>query len=321
MRELKIGKNEAEQRLDKLLLKYLNKAPSSFVYKMLRKKNIKLNGKKADGKEKLQEGDLVQLYLAEDTLEKFMEKKIKKEDRVGTEHLHVIYEDDQILLLNKPAGILSQKAAKGDLSLNEEMLAYLMQKGEVTKESLQTFKPSVCNRLDRNTAGILIAGKSLPAVQEINRLIKERKIGKYYKCIVAGQVKKEERIEGYLLKDEKTNKVQIRKKPFEGASEILTAYKPLEIWEEATLLEVELVTGKTHQIRAHLASIGHPIVGDRKYGDALRYGKQMKKGNYQALFAYKLVFPQLEGELEKLSKKTFTIEEPREFKALIRDFV
>lgn len=321
MRELKIGKNEAEQRLDKLLLKYLNKAPSSFVYKMLRKKNIKLNGKKADGKEKLQEGDLVQLYLAEDTLEKFMEKKIKKEDRVGTEHLRVIYEDDQILLLNKPAGILSQKAAKGDLSLNEEMLAYLMQKGEVTKESLQTFKPSVCNRLDRNTAGILIAGKSLPAVQEINRLIKERKIGKYYKCIVAGQVKKEERIEGYLLKDEKTNKVQIRKKPFEGASEILTAYKPLEIWEEATLLEVELVTGKTHQIRAHLASVGHPIVGDRKYGDALRYGKQMKKGNYQALFAYKLVFPQLEGQLEKLSQKTFTIEEPREFKALIRDFV
>lgn len=321
MRELKIGKNEAEQRLDKLLLKYLNKAPSSFVYKMLRKKNIKLNGKKADGKEKLQEGDLVQLYLAEDTLEKFMEKKIKKEDRVGTEHLRVIYEDDQILLLNKPAGILSQKAGKGDLSLNEEMLAYLMQKGEVTKESLQTFKPSVCNRLDRNTAGILIAGKSLPAVQEINRLIKERKIGKYYKCIVAGQVKKEERIEGYLLKNEKTNKVQIRKKPFEGASEILTAYKPLEIWEEATLLEVELVTGKTHQIRAHLASIGHPIVGDRKYGDALRYGKQMKKGNYQALFAYKLVFPQLEGELEKLSQKTFTIEEPREFKALIRDFV
>lgn len=321
MRELKIGKNEAEQRLDKLLLKYLNKAPSSFVYKMLRKKNIRLNGKKADGKEKLQEGDLVQLYLAEDTLEKFMEKKIKKEDRVGTEHLRVIYEDDQILLLNKPAGILSQKAAKGEFSLNEEMLAYLMQKGEVTKESLQTFKPSVCNRLDRNTAGILIAGKSLPAVQEINRLIKERKIGKYYKCIVAGQVKKEERIEGYLLKNEKTNKVQIRKKPFEGASEILTAYKPLEIWEEATLLEVELVTGKTHQIRAHLASIGHPIVGDRKYGDALRYGKQMKKGNYQALFAYKLVFPQLEGQLEKLSQKTFTIEEPREFKALIRDFV
>lgn len=321
MRELKIGKNEAEQRLDKLLLKYLNKAPSSFVYKMLRKKNIRLNGKKADGKEKLQEGDLVQLYLAEDTLEKFMEKKIKKEDRVGTEHLRVIYEDDQILLLNKPAGILSQKAAKGEFSLNEEMLAYLMQKGEVTKESLQTFKPSVCNRLDRNTAGILIAGKSLPAVQEINRLIKERKIGKYYKCIVAGQVKKEERIEGYLLKNEKTNKVQIRKKPFEGASEILTAYKPLEIWEEATLLEVELVTGKTHQIRAHLASVGHPIVGDRKYGDALRYGKQMKKGNYQALFAYKLVFPQLEGQLEKLSQKTFTIEEPREFKALIRDFV
>ncbi len=321
MREIKIGKNEADQRLDKLLLKYLNKAAPSFIYKMLRKKNIKLNGKKADGKERLQPGDLVQIYLAEETIEKFMEKKAEKSRKIGTEHIRVIYEDEQLLLLNKPAGILSQKANNKDVSMNEEMLAYLMEKGMVTEESLKTFKPSICNRLDRNTAGILIAGKSLPALQELNELIRERKIGKYYKCIVAGRLEKEEKIRGYLIKDEKTNKVRISKKPIPGGEEILTAYRPLALWEEASLLEVELITGKTHQIRAHLASIGHPILGDRKYGDPVKYSRQMKKGNYQALFAYKLAFPKLEGTLKGVSEKTFTIEEPAEFQRLIRDFV
>lgn len=321
MREIKIGKNEADQRLDKLLLKYLNKAAPSFIYKMLRKKNIKLNGKKVDGKERLQPGDLVQIYLAEETIEKFMEKKAEKSHKIGTEHIRVIYEDEQLLLLNKPAGILSQKANNKDVSMNEEMLAYLMEKGMVTEESLKTFKPSICNRLDRNTAGILIAGKSLPALQELNELIRERKIGKYYKCIVAGRLEKEEKIRGYLIKDEKTNKVRISKKPIPGGEEILTAYRPLALWEEASLLEVELITGKTHQIRAHLASIGHPILGDRKYGDPVKYSRQMKKGNYQALFAYKLAFPKLEGTLKGVSEKTFTIEEPAEFQRLIRDFV
>lgn len=321
MREIKIGKNEADQRLDKLLLKYLNKAAPSFIYKMLRKKNIKLNGKKADGKERLRPGDLVQIYLAEETVEKFMEKKAEKSRKIGTEHIRVIYEDEQLLLLNKPAGILSQKANNKDVSMNEEMLAYLMEKGMVTEESLKTFKPSICNRLDRNTAGILIAGKSLPALQELNELIRERKIGKYYKCIVAGRLEKEEKIRGYLIKDEKTNKVRISKKPIPGGEEILTAYRPLALWEEASLLEVELITGKTHQIRAHLASIGHPILGDRKYGDPVKYSRQMKKGNYQALFAYKLAFPKLEGVLKGVSEKTFTIEEPAEFQRLIRDFV
>ncbi len=321
MREIKIGKNEADQRLDKLLLKYLNKAAPSFIYKMLRKKNIKLNGKKADGKERLRPGDLVQVYLAEETIEKFMEKKAEKSRKIGTEHIRVIYEDEQLLLLNKPAGILSQKANNKDVSMNEEMLAYLMEKGMVTEESLKTFKPSICNRLDRNTAGILIAGKSLPALQELNELIRERKIGKYYKCIVAGRLEKEEKIRGYLIKDEKTNKVRISKKPIPGGEEILTAYRPLALWEEASLLEVELITGKTHQIRAHLASIGHPILGDRKYGNPVKYSRQMKKGNYQALFAYKLAFPKLEGTLKGVSEKTFTIEEPAEFQRLIRDFV
>jgi 23S rRNA pseudouridine955/2504/2580 synthase len=321
MREIKIGKNEADQRLDKLLLKYLNKAPASFVYKMLRKKNIKLNGKKADGKEKLSPGDLVQIYLAEDTIEKFMQNKTEKRKAVGTEHIHVIYEDDQILLLNKPAGVLSQKAQPKDISINEEMLAYLMNKGEITAESLKIFKPAVCNRLDRNTSGILIAGKTLPAVQELSRMIREREIGKFYKCIVAGRLEKEEKINAYLRKDEKINKVKVSAHPFEGASEIVTAYRPLEVWNEGTLLEVELVTGKTHQIRAHLASIGHPIAGDRKYGDAIKYDKQMKKGSYQALFAYKLVFPKTEGVLKAVSERSFVIDDPRDFKQIIREFV
>ncbi len=207
MQVVKITKNEAGQRLDKLLAKYLNLAGKSFIYKMLRKKNITLNGKKCDGSEKLSEGDEVKLFLSDETIEKFSEVKIQ-----GTRKLDVVYEDDDIILINKPSGMLSQKAKETDESLVEYLIQYLLDGGKLTKEDMRQFKPSVCNRLDRNTSGIVIAGKSLPGLQLMSEAIKkERTIGKYYLCIVKGSVAGPKEIDGYLKKNEKTNQVTVLK--------------------------------------------------------------------------------------------------------------
>ena len=307
MKELQIQGNEAGQRLDKLLFKYLNEAPASFVYKMLRKKNITLNGKKATGKEQLKNGDVVKLFLADDTIKKFQSQK--KVD-TGFSHIRVIYEDEQVLLLNKPAGMLSQKAKPSDVSMNEEMIAYLLNRGEISERSLKTFTPAVCNRLDRNTAGILICGKTLSALQILSEYIRDRKIGKFYRCVVEGCVPESDRIRGYLVKDEQTNKVCVSAHKGKGAAEIETAYKPICTGERYTELEVELVTGKTHQIRAHLSSIGHPICGDRKYG-----ARQMAP--YQMLYACRIAFPDMPEPLEKLSGKVFQIAPPAEYEGFV----
>lgn len=208
MQVVKITKNEAGQRLDKLLAKYLNLAGKSFIYKMLRKKNITLNGKKCDGSEKLSEGDEVKLFLSDETIEKFSEVKIQK---VRKRKLDVVYEDDDIILINKPSGMLSQKAKETDESLVEYLIQYLLDGGKLTKEDMRQFKPSVCNRLDRNTSGIVIAGKSLPGLQLMSEAIKERTIGKYYLCIVKGSVAGPKEIDGYLKKNEKTNQVTVLK--------------------------------------------------------------------------------------------------------------
>lgn len=208
MQVVKITKNEAGQRLDKLLAKYLNLAGKSFIYKMLRKKNITLNGKKCDGSEKLSEGDEVKLFLSDETIEKFSEVKIQK---VRKRKLDVVYEDDDIILINKPSGMLSQKAKETDESLVEYLIQYLLDGGKLTKEDMRQFKPSVCNRLDRNTSGIVIGRKSLPGLQLMSEAIKERTIGKYYLCIVKGSVAGPKEIDGYLKKNEKTNQVTVLK--------------------------------------------------------------------------------------------------------------
>ena len=194
MREIIISANEAAQRMDKLLFKYLNEAPKSFVYKMLRKKNIVLNGKKADGSEKLCPGDSIRLYLAEETLEKFSKVRIQ---RVSSK-LNIIYEDNNIILINKPVGMLSQKAKPEDVSAVEHLISYLLEKGELTEETLRSFRPSVCNRLDRNTSGLLAAGKSLAGLQTLSELFRDRSLKKYYRCIVSGQVREDCRISGWL---------------------------------------------------------------------------------------------------------------------------
>ena len=315
MREIIINNNEAGQRFDKFLGKYLSEASMGFLFKMLRKKNITLNGKKATGKEKLNKGDSVKLFLAEDTIEKFSGKtNIKLTDK----KLDIIYEDDNILLINKPAGMLSQKAKPEDVSVVEHLISYLIRSEQLTENDLKTFHPSVCNRLDRNTSGLIAAGKSLAGLQELSRMFKDRSMEKYYLCIVSGIVERPSRIKGYLYKDTKTNKVTVSDKQMEDSSYIETAYRPIKTGENVTLLEVLLVTGKTHQIRAHLASIGHPLLGDVKYGKKNVNDLFKKKYGLKnhLLHSYRIVFPNIEGSLKMVSGKEFKADLPQEFKKI-----
>lgn len=319
MKLIEVKENEAGQRLDKLLGKYLNKAPKSFLYKMLRKKNITLNDKKADGSEKTSLGDVVKIYLSDETFEKFSQTVNvvieKKEGSSKREPVSVVYEDENILLINKKSGVLVQKAEKNDYSLNDAILEYLAEKGEVTEETLRTFKPSICNRIDRNTSGLVAAGKSLAGLQELSLLFKERTLHKYYRCFVAGRINKPSSIKGYLYKDEKNNQVKILKQEKKDAKPIETEYTPVFQGEDFTLLEVKLITGRTHQIRAHLASIGHPIIGDVKYGNSKINEKYRKlcKIKSQLLHAYRIEFPQMDNRLSYLSGREFVAEVPEEF--------
>ncbi len=321
MQQIIIRENEAGQRLDKLLAKYLKEAPKSFLYKMLRKKNITLNGKKATGNEKLNTGDEVKLFLADETIEKFSGRTPGRMSHNTYQKPDILYEDDNILLINKPVGMLSQKAADTDVSVVEQLIGYLLADGQITEEQLRTFKPSVCNRLDRNTSGMIAAGKSLKGLQELSRLFKERTLGKYYLCLTKGEVKEPSLIRGYLKKDEKTNQVRIYKDEIPGSTRIETKYRPVRTGEDVTLLEVHLITGKTHQIRAHLASVGHPIVGDAKYGDSkVNHSYRSAYGlKHQLLHAYRLVFPQLDGALANLSGREFTAPLPEEFRKIAED--
>jgi len=319
VKQFNVQQNEAGQRLDKLLVKILNKAPKSFIYKMLRKKNITLNGNKADGSEKLALQDEIKLFLSDETISLFSEVI----ETTTVEHdLSIIYEDQHILILNKPLGILSQKAEKEDVSIVEHIISYLLSTNQITKEQLASFKPAVCNRLDRNTGGVLIAGKSLLGLQEMARLLKDRSLGKYYLCIVKGKIEKQERIEGYLYKDENKNQVKIYPTQMDNTEYICTEYEPIAYAEHKyTLLKVKLITGKSHQIRAHLASIGHPIIGDYKYGD--QKTNHFFKTNYelssQLLHSYQMIFPTIEGELSYLSGQSFTAELPEQFEKIKKD--
>lgn len=352
MQSVIIGKNQAGQRLDKFLHKYLPNAGTGFLYKMLRKKNITLNGKKAEGAELLNVNDKVCFFFSDETFEKFSGKKADENSvAAGGQNLStksrqllaeyeaayrklkgitVLYEDEHILALNKPAGILTQKAAVTDLSLNEWLIGYLLESSPQLARELDTFRPSVCNRLDRNTSGIVLCGKSLAGLQYLSRCIKERTIGKFYRTIVWGNLERAEQIQGFLVKDHATNRVSVRTVDVtnqasngdagtETPSLIKTAYKPISASGNYTLLEVELITGKTHQIRAHLASIGHPLIGDFKYGKE-SVNRSLKKQfglEYHLLHAYRITFPEDAGEVGGiLSGRTITAPYPTAFEKL-----
>lgn len=222
---------------------------------------------------------------------------------------NIIYEDDNLILYNKPAGELSQKAEVNDMSVNEQLIRYMLDNNEIKESEFKTFKPSVCNRLDRNTSGMLIFGKSMAGLQTMAELLRNRDMHKYYLCIVRGIITKEEEITGYLTKDRKNNKVKIVKDNIDSKGEyIRTKYIPICNNKEYTLLKVLLITGKTHQIRAHLSSIGHSIIGDVKYGEQSvnSYFKREYGLKYQLLHSYELQFDNVDGALSYLSNKKFT---------------
>lgn len=325
MHQIDIKENEAGQRLDKFLHKYLPLAPASFFYKMLRKKNITLNGKRAEGKEKLSVGDQISFFLSDDTIKGFQNAApaLNEFERAYQEltEISLIYEDENILVMNKPEGILSQKSKETDISLNEWMIGYLLSSGSLNKAQLATFKPSVCNRLDRNTCGLIIGAKSLQGSQKMNELIRHRNIRKFYRLFVKGRIEKEETLEGYLVKDERLNKVCILHDTVsDQAAYIKTRYYPLQIFNDRTLVEVELITGKSHQIRAHMASISHPLLGDYKYGDQAwnDFYKRKYQISSQMLYACRLEFGQMKEPFQALDGRVIEAPVPAKFQRLLK---
>lgn len=303
-----VDRNGAGQRFDKYLFKLFKNAPTGILYKQLRCKNITLNGKKAKGNEILVSGDSVCVFMSDETIARFSGENISEGSaKADSSALCVVYEDDNIILADKPAGVLSQKAAPDDVSMNEYLISYLLS-GGMKKESLIAFTPAFCNRLDRNTSGLMLGGKTLAGLQGLSGIIKNRSLEKYYLAAVCGVINESGRIEGWLRKDERANKVRVEAHEFAGSSKIVTEYEPIAHKDGITLLKLRLVTGRTHQLRAHLASIGHPILGDPKYGDRRLNSEYGIKR--QLLHSYEVVFPDMEGALSYLSGKSFRTEIP-----------
>lgn len=307
MRTLYIGKNDAGQRLDKFITKTLKAFPKSLLYKSIRTKKIKVNRKRTEAGYLLAEGDTVEMFISE---EFFADDASDTAFMRLKSNIDVIYEDENIILVNKQPGLIVHSDENEEVNtLISHIKSYLYRKGEYDPESEQSFAPALCNRIDRNTGGIVIGAKTAAALRFFNEKIKNRELDKFYLCAVHGKMPEgEQTLSGFLKKDGDNNLVDIKSKRLAGYKEIVTKYKVLKEKNGLSLLEVELITGKTHQIRAHLASIGHPLLGDGKYG----VNRDDRKAGYayQALYAYKLCmsFKKSGCEFDYLSGQTFTVD-------------
>lgn len=309
MREYYITKNDSGQRLNKFLEKAVPNLSGGMMHKYLRLKRIKLNGKRTEASCKLAEGDLLQLYINDEYFETVREEEAFR--RIKTPRLTVVYEDENILLADKAPGMVVHADEKGDTdTLIAHIQAYLYQSGAWDPEDAASFAPALCNRIDRNTGGIVIAAKTAEALRILNDKIRDREIAKYYLCIALGRVEPPKgRIECFLRKDEKSNTVRVYHRPVPDGRSAITLYQTLQTRGELSLLEVELLTGRTHQIRASMADLGHPLLGDGKYGVGSvnrKYGE-----THQALYSYRLRFdfPSDAGILEYLHGREFQVDE------------
>jgi 23S rRNA pseudouridine955/2504/2580 synthase len=308
MRILTIQKNDAGQRLDKFLTKAVKGLPTSMMYKYIRTKKIKVNRKRAEQNQMLVCGDEIQLFIREE----FFDSPEKDDGallRIRPK-LDIVYEDENIMLLNKRPGVLvHEDTAAAENTLIMHIKAYLCQNGEYDPNAEQSFAPALCNRIDRNTGGIVIAAKNAEALRVVNEKIRNNELTKRYLCLVHGTPSpKKAMLRAFLRKDSAKNLVEVRDKEFKGAKEIITGYTVLESFDGVSLCEIELITGRTHQIRAHMAHIGHSLVGDGKYG----VNREEKKDGYkyQALYAYSLTFEKTKTEnpLSYLEGKTFRLD-------------
>ena len=308
MKEFTIGSNDAGQRLDRFLAKAVPLLPASLAQKYIRIKRIKLDGKRVERDTRLQEGNVLQLYINDEFFDK------PREDNayltVASPKLNIVYEDEHILLVDKRPGqaVHPHDGAEYGRTLIDHIQAYLYQKKEWSPRGENSFTPALCNRIDRNTGGIVIAAKTAEALRVMNQKIKDRELDKRYLAIVEGTPKPAEgSLKGYLFKDAKKNRVFVTNAPQPGSKSCQTNYKVLTSRQGLSLVECELITGRTHQIRAQFAHAGHPLLGDGKYG---KLDKRFDR-NYQALYSYKLTFcfTTEAGSLESLNGKSFQVQQ------------
>ncbi len=316
MREFIINSNDAGQRLDKFVQKAVKGMPVSLMYKAIRLKKIKVNRKRAEQKQILCQGDVVQMFLNEDL---FSDKVTDNELMQIKTDLNIVYEDENLLICDKAPGILvhsgdgdGKESGVGDAgdrnTLVYHIQAYLAQKGEYDPKKENSFAPALCNRIDRNTGGMVISAKNAQTLRDVNERIKNNKITKKYLCVVHGSLpRKTDTLCDFLIKDSKNNKVKVLKRKTAGAKEIITKYQVLAYNKERdlSLVEVELVTGRTHQIRAHLSSIGNPLLGDGKYGINERDRKLGYK--HQALYTYFLGFEATDDSLSYMNGRNIKV--------------